>query len=42
MWKGYDQFENTWEPEWHLNNAKDVFATYKESRFNLGQARGEA
>jgi hypothetical protein len=30
MWKGLNQCENTWEPEWHLENAKDILVEYKE------------
>ena len=28
-WKGYDQCENTWEPDWHLANSQDIVSEYK-------------
>ena len=29
-WKGWELFENSWEPESHLKNALDILETYKK------------
>ncbi|WP_394899827.1 chromo domain-containing protein [Acinetobacter pittii] len=29
-WKGYDQCECTWEPEWNLTNAQETVDRYRE------------
>ena len=29
-WKGWESFENSWEPESHLKNALDIFKAYKK------------
>ena len=29
-WKGWDSFENSWEPEGNLKNAPDILNAYKK------------
>jgi hypothetical protein len=31
-WKNFPVFESTWEPEQHLDNAKEILGQYKKRK----------